>query len=125
MNDGTGPTIERGIGSHLTRRILAVACLVAILVAAYWAGTSGRGLPGDPGASACDQAYAQAMAIDPASVALDQALVTCPSLEAWVAAAQRDPDTQGDMDPVAIARDRCEVSEVLTTAAICAELGGD
>ena len=78
--------------------------------------------------SACDQAVAQAMAIDPGSdtvQAVDGAIAGCSSLGAWVAAAQYYPDAFGGRNPVDVARDRCATSSALTNASVCADLPND
>ena len=96
-----------------------------IVVAAFGSLISacGSGYP-DP-QSACDQALAQAMAIDPGSdtvEAIDGAIAGCSSLEAWVAAARQYPDAFGGRNPVDVARDRCATSTQLTGASVCADL---
>lgn len=83
----------------------------------------GTGSP-DPQA-ACDQAIAQAMAIDPASDtvrAVDGAIAGCRSLETWVAAARRYPDTYVGRDPASLARQRCGASAGLATTPVCVEI---
>ena len=79
-------------------------------------------------ASACDAALAQAMAIDPASDTVqvaDGGIAQCPSLEAWVAAAQRYPDAFGGQDPASLARERCGASAELATTPVCTEILGN
>ena len=98
--------------------------VVAVLGTFIWA--CGSGYP-DP-QSACDQAVAQAMAIDPGSDtvhAIDGAIAGCSSLEAWVAAARQYPDAFGSRRPVDVAGDRCAASNELTDASVCADLAGD
>jgi hypothetical protein len=80
--------------------------------------------PADP-QSACDQAIAQAIAIDPASdtvSAVDGAIAGCPSLEAWETAAQRYPDAFGGLDPAAVASGRCATSAELADTPVCTDL---
>jgi hypothetical protein len=77
--------------------------------------------------SACDQAFAQAMAIQPGSdtvSSVDGAIAGCQSLEAWVAAAERYPDAFGAPDPAALARQRCAANPELANAPVCADLQG-
>ena len=75
--------------------------------------------------SACDQAIAQATAIDPGSdtvQSIDGAVAGCRSVKAWVAAAQRYPDTFGGQDPTDVARGQCAASPDLATTPLCIEL---
>jgi len=75
--------------------------------------------------TACDQAFAQAMAIDPVAdtvTSVDGAIAGCQSLEAWVAAAERYPDAFGGQDPVVVASERCDTSAELANTAVCTEL---
>jgi hypothetical protein len=96
-------------------------------------GVLGGVLTGCAGATAdqqstCDQAVAQAMAIDPGSdtvSAIDGAIAGCQSLEAWVAAAGRYPGAFGGQDPAALAGERCDSSAALANAAVCADLQGN
>jgi hypothetical protein len=67
------------------------------------------------------------MAIDPGSdtvSAVDGAIAGCASLEAWVAAAGRDPAAFGGQDPTALATARCSASADLANAAVCTDLTG-
>jgi hypothetical protein len=85
------------------------------------------GAQADPQA-ACDQAFAQAMAIDPRSDtvhAVDGAIAGCGSLETWVNAAQRYPDLFGGQDPQTLASERCGASGALADSTVCAQLQGD
>jgi hypothetical protein len=78
--------------------------------------------------SACDQAFAQAMAIDPGSDtvnAVDGAIAGCQSLEAWVVAAKRFPDAFGGQDPATVASQRCAANAQLANAAVCTDLQGN
>jgi hypothetical protein len=75
--------------------------------------------------SACDQAIAQAVAIDPASdtvSSVDGAIAGCPSLEAWVTAAERYPDAFGGVDPAAVADERCATNAALASTPVCTDL---
>jgi hypothetical protein len=77
------------------------------------------------GQSACDQAIAQAVAIDPGSdtvTSADGAIAGCPSLEAWVSAAEKYPDAFGGRDPAAVASERCDASVQLATSPVCTDL---
>jgi hypothetical protein len=75
--------------------------------------------------SACDQAFAQAIAIDPASAtvsAVDGAIAGCQSLQAWVTAAERYPDAFGGQDPAVVASERCATSAQLANTPVCTDL---
>jgi hypothetical protein len=75
--------------------------------------------------SACDQAFAQALAIEPGSDTVssaDGAISGCQSLEAWVSAAEQYPDAFGGVDPADLARQRCAANPVLANTPVCAEL---
>lgn len=101
-----------------TMSVLLLA-IVGIVASACTTATADR-------QSACDRAFAQAMAIDPASDTVnnvDGAIATCPSVEAWVDAAQRYPDAIDGQDPTAIANERCG-SQQLATTPVCVELRG-
>lgn len=101
---------------------VARTVVVAVVLGTFVAACGARST--DPQA-ACDQAMAQAMAIDPHSdtvQAVDGAIAGCSSLESWVAAAKRYPDAFGGQDPVTVARDRCSRSSALAGAAVCASL---
>jgi ADP-ribosylglycohydrolase len=77
------------------------------------------------GQSACDQAFAQAIAIDADSdtvSAIDGAIAGCPSLEAWVQAAEQHPDAFGGQDLAALATERCAASSQLANTAVCTDL---
>lgn len=100
---------------------ILVVALIGTLISACGTGYS------DP-QSACDQALARAMAIDPGSdtvQAVDGAIAGCSSLKAWVAAAQRYPDAFGGRNPVDVARDRCAASTEPTDASVCANFASD
>jgi ADP-ribosylglycohydrolase len=78
--------------------------------------------------SKCDQAVAQAIAIDPGSdtvSAVDGAIAGCQSLEAWVAAAEQYPDGFGGQDPASLANERCAASAELASAPVCTDLQGN
>jgi hypothetical protein len=75
--------------------------------------------------SACDAAFAQALAIEPGVdtvSSVDGAIAGCRSLEAWVSAAQQYPDAFGGEDPADLARQRCAANPVLANTPLCAEL---
>ena len=94
---------------------LATSGAFALLVAACSPGVADSD-------AACDAAFAQAMAIDPASDTVDGfdgAIAGCSSLETWVAAARRFPDTTAGQDPVAFAATRCTASSDLAGSAVC------
>jgi hypothetical protein len=98
----------------LTLIILAMGVLVAACAASA---TDSQ--------AACDQAIAQAMAIDPGSdtvQSIDGAVAGCRSVEAWDAAAQRYPDAFGGQDPTDVALTRCAAYPDLATAPLCIEL---
>lgn len=76
--------------------------------------------------AACDQAFSQAMAIEPGAdtvSAVDGAIAGCPSLETWVAAAARYPDAFDGQDPTALANERCGSVQLANTA-VCLDLRG-
>ncbi|HET9756076.1 MAG TPA: hypothetical protein VFP66_06215 [Candidatus Limnocylindrales bacterium] len=102
---------------------LMVLAVVASLISACGTGSAGVG-SADTG-STCDEAFAQAMAIDPGSDTVQQVDGTfagCSSLESWVAAAQRFPDAFGGQDPGTIAAERCAASPALASTPVCMEL---
>lgn len=104
------------------RTVAPSGLLVGVLVILV----AGCGTGSSDAQAACDQAFAQAMAIDPHSDtvrAVDGAIAGCASLESWVAAAKKYPDALGGQDPVTVARDRCSKSGVLASAAVCTSLG--
>jgi hypothetical protein len=75
--------------------------------------------------SKCDQAFAQAMAMDPGSDTVspvDGSFAGCQSLESWVAAAKQYPDAFGGRDPAAVASERCATSPELQNTAVCIAL---
>jgi hypothetical protein len=75
--------------------------------------------------SRCDQAFAQAMAIDPGSDTVsdvDGSITGCQSLEGWVAAAKQYPDAFGGRDPAAVASERCAASPELQNTPVCVAL---
>jgi hypothetical protein len=75
--------------------------------------------------SACDAAFAQALAIEPGSDTIssfDGAISGCESLEAWVSAAEQFPDAFGGEDPTDLARQRCAANPALANTPVCAEL---
>lgn len=77
--------------------------------------------------AACDQAFAQATAIEPGSdtvSSFDGAIAGCQSLEAWVASAEQYPDAFGGRDPLAVASERCAAFPELANTAVCADIQG-
>ena len=112
----------------VARTVLLFVVLGSLVTACGSAATYGQSAGGQSagGQSACDHAVAQATAIDPGSDtvgALDGAIARCPSLEAWVAAAERYPDAIDGQDPTAIANEMCG-SEQLANTPVCIELRG-
>jgi hypothetical protein len=108
-------------------RTIATTVLLLGIVGAFVAGcndaAADRSAP--DGQSACDQAFAQAIAIDPGAdtiSAIDGAIAGCQSLEAWVDAAQRFPDALDGQDPDLIAGERCAASTELAHTAVCTDL---
>jgi hypothetical protein len=104
------------------RTVLMLALLCSFATACGNASTGAQ--PADQ-QSACDQAFAQAIAIDPGADtvgALDGSIAQCPSLEAWVAAAARFPDTFDGQDPTAVADARCASAQLANTP-VCVDLG--
>ena len=55
--------------------------------------------------------------------AIDGAMASCPSLEAWVDAASRYPDTTAGRDPVIYAEGRCSGSAQLAGIPVCVAIG--
>lgn len=75
--------------------------------------------------SACDAAFAQALAIEPGSDTVstaDGAIAGCQSLEAWVSAAAKFPDAFGGEDPADLARQRCAANPALANTPVCADV---
>jgi hypothetical protein len=110
------------IGRTITTTLVVLAAL-AILVSAC--GTGSADVGSAHVGSACDEAFAQAMAIEPGSdtvQSFDGAIAGCSSLESWVSAAQRFPDAFGGQDPQAVAQERCAASPDLADTPVCAEL---
>lgn len=100
-----------------------VPAAITSLVSACGTGSTGVGSAG--AGLTCDEAFAQAMAIDPGSDTVQQVDGTfagCSSLESWVAAAQRFPDAFGGQDPATIAAERCAASPELASTPVCMEL---
>ena len=109
----------------MTRRIPLRLAVVGGALAMLLSGCATQAA--DRGAG-CDDAFAVAMAVDPASdtgSALDGAIASCPSLEAWAAAASRYPDTTAGQDPVAFAVTRCTVSRGIAGSRVCQGLPGE
>ena len=109
------------------RTIATTVLLVAVLGSVVTACGSATGdSQSAAGQSACDQAVAQAMAIDPGSdtvAAVGGAIAGCPSLEAWVAAAERYPDAFDGQDPATLANELCGSVELANTP-FCIDLRG-
>jgi hypothetical protein len=106
-------------------RTAAATALLLVALATFVTGCGGASADRQ---SACDDAFAQAMAIDPGSDtvnSIDGAIAGCQSLEMWVAAAERFPDAFGGQDPAAVASQRCAANAALSEAAVCAELQGN
>ncbi|MEA2577108.1 MAG: hypothetical protein QOD78_696 [Chloroflexota bacterium] len=108
--------------------LLLVAVLGSVLTACGSATGGGQSAAGQSavGQSPCDQAVAQAMAIDPGSdtvAGVGGAIAGCPSLEAWVAAAERYPDAFDGQDPTTLANELCG-SEELANTPFCIDLRG-
>ena len=79
-------------GLRRASRVTLAVVLCAMLTSACGTGRQ------DP-ESACDEAIAQAVAIDPASDTVDNqggAVASCGSVEVWAAAASRYPDSFAD-----------------------------
>ena len=103
-------------------RTIATTVLMLGLLGSFTAGCGSA--TADP-QSACNQAFSQAMAIDPGSAtvsAVDGAIAGCQSLEAWVTAAERYPDAFGGQDPAAVASERCATSAQLANTPVCTDL---
>ncbi len=121
--------LKRGpIGS--TRLAIPVTSVIVLgfgmLLSACGTGSAGGTGSADT-QSACDQAFAQAVAIDPGTDTVESiggAVAECQSLEEWVAAAQQFPDAFGGSDPTTLAQERCAASPDLATTPICLELSG-
>ncbi|MEA2623740.1 MAG: hypothetical protein QOH61_2650 [Chloroflexota bacterium] len=99
----------------------ALAILLSALLLSGCANQVAGGAVGE-GEAACNQAFAQAIAVDPASDTvggLDGTIASCSSLEAWVAAAQRYPDTTAGQDPVAYAGTRCAATPGIASSPVC------
>jgi hypothetical protein len=114
----TNPPTDRSKDMRTVVTTVLLLGLLGSLVTACGSATADR-------QAACDQAFAQAIAIDPASDTIrsvDGAIAGCQSLEAWVAAANRYPDAFGGQDPAALASARCGASPALADAPVCTDL---
>jgi hypothetical protein len=115
---------------HVMRAALRTVLFLGVLGSSL-TGCGSPAIDGNPpaaGQSACDQAFAQAMAIDADSdtvSGIDGAIAGCQSLEAWVQAAQQHPDAFGGQDPTTLARTRCASSTDLANSAVCTDLQGN
>ena len=109
----------------LTRTILGFIVLGSFVTACASATTGGNTTADQQ--SACDQAFAQAIALDPGSDTVDSvdgAIAGCASLESWVTAAARHPDAFGGQDPATVAGLRCSANSQLAGTAVCTDLQG-
>jgi hypothetical protein len=110
------------IGRTVATTLMVIAVLAGLVSAC---GTGSAGVGSAVAGSACDEAFAQAMAIDPGSDTVhpvDGTIAGCSSLESWVTAAQRFPDAFGGQDAATVAQDRCAASPDLADTPVCAEL---
>jgi hypothetical protein len=117
----TNPLTDRSNDMRTLPTTLLLLGLLGSVVTACGSATADRQV-------ACDQAFAQAIAIDPASDTIrsvDGAIAGCQSLEAWVAAAKRYPDSFEGQDPAALASARCGSSPALANAPVCIDLQGN
>jgi hypothetical protein len=108
----------------MTRGALLLAAIAGAVLAIVLAACATSVADRD---AACDNAYAEAMAVDPASDTVDVAdgaIATCSSLEAWVAAARRFPDTTAGQDPVAFAASRCAAAPGIAGSPVCLGVPG-
>ena len=103
----------------MTRRptpgLAAICGVLAILLSGCAAAAADQG-------ATCDGAFAQAMAIDPATDtvgAIDDTIASCSSLEAWVAAASRHRPWIAGQDPIAYAATRCAAAPRIAHSAVC------
>ena len=106
---------------RISLRLAVIGGALAILLSGCRTGAA-------DGGAACDDAFAEAIAVDPASdtaSAFDGAIASCSSLEAWVAAASRYPDTTAGQDPVAFAVTRCTVVRGIAASRVCSGLPGE
>ena len=107
----------------VARTALLLCILSAFVIACDSATIDGSATTAE--GSACDQAFAQAVALDPDSdtvSALDGVIATCQSLEAWVHAAGQHPDAFGGQDPADLASARCAASAQLVGTPVCTEI---
>jgi hypothetical protein len=105
------------------RTVLLFGFLLSFVAACGSATIDGSGTT--VGQSACDDAMAQAVAIEPDSdtvSGIDGAIAGCGSLEAWVQAAERYPDAFGGQDPADLARERCASSPALANTSVCTDI---
>ena len=107
----------------VARTVLLLGILGALVTACATATIDGTTRTAED--SACDQAFAQAIAIDPDSDTvsdIDGAIASCPSVEAWVSAAEQNPDALGGQDPAALAAERCAASSEIAGTPVCNEI---
>jgi hypothetical protein len=110
----------------LARTAMLLFIFSAFVIACDGATIDGAGTTAE--ASACDQAFADAIALDADSdtvSAIDGVIATCQSLEAWVQGAQQHPDLLGGQDPADLAGARCAASSLLAGTPVCTEIQGN
>jgi hypothetical protein len=110
------------IGRTVATTLMVLAVLASLVAAC---GSGSADVSSAEVGSACDEAFAQAMAIEPGSdtvQSFDGAIAGCSSLESWVSAAQRFPDAFGGQDPATVAQERCAAAPELANTPVCAEL---
>jgi ABC-type uncharacterized transport system substrate-binding protein len=107
----------------VARTVLLLGILGALVAGCASATIDGNATTADQ--ATCDQAFAQAIALDPDSdtvSAIDGAIASCQSLEEWVQAADQQPDVLGGQDPAALASERCAASPDLAGTPVCNEI---
>jgi hypothetical protein len=107
----------------VARTALLLGILGALLTACGSATIDGNATTAEQ--AACDQAFAQAIALDADSdtvSTIDGAIAGCPSLEAWVKAAEQHPDALAGQDPAALASERCAASSDVAGTPVCNEI---
>jgi len=105
------------------RTVLLLGILGALVAGCASATIDGNATTADQ--ATCDQAFAQAIALDADSdtvSTIDGAIAGCQSLEAWVKAAEGHPDAIGGQDPAALADERCAASPDLAGTPVCNEI---
>jgi ABC-type uncharacterized transport system substrate-binding protein len=107
----------------VARTVLMLGILGALVTGCGSASSVGQAADADQ--ATCDQAFAQAIALDPDSdtvSTIDGAIASCQSLEAWVQAADQQPDVLGGQDPATLASERCAASHDLAGTPVCNEI---